>query len=195
MDVDFDRTFKISELIELGLNPKIHTITIKKNIWVENGIRVTEKCFYEDFQYSNYALPFIKTVAYLDYPVYYYLTEQKTQSVSDSSTYKNIHMFVKVYQDADKYFSALDIADESVRNFIDKQMIVFLRQTYNVFLRNTAQKDLMEKFKMVDSEIKDTNFDRYNKIGQKYSYIKMMRKGKKATFKLLSMMFRIYKKA
>lgn len=194
MDVEPETLFSISEFISKRLNPQIHTITVKKDIWLLNNIRVTEKCFYEDFQYANYPIPFVKQAAYLDFPVYYYLTEQKTQSVSDSSTYKNLSMFVKVYRDANDFFNSVVIKDCIMENFVEKQLITFLRQTYNVFLRNVHQEGIIENFKTIDAEIKEINSDRYHKLAEKYFYIRQMRKYKKSVFYCMSILFKVYKK-
>lgn len=193
LNIEPGRTFPISELIKKGLNPQIHTITVKKSIWNFNNIRVTEKCFYEDFQYANYPIPFVKQAAYLDFPVYYYLTEQKTQSVSDSSTYKNLPMFIKVYKDADTFFRSVDIEESIIQSFVEKQMMTFLRQTYNVFLRNVHQEGMIDNFKAIDEDIKEINVDRYHKIAERYYYIKLMQNSKKGAFFYISVLFKIYK--
>ncbi len=64
---------------------KIHSLTIRTALLRENGIRLTENCFYEDAEYALLPIPFCETVAYDDHCVYQYRLGRAGQSVDIQS--------------------------------------------------------------------------------------------------------------
>ena len=87
------------DLINLNYRLALHSVTLKTSILRDNEIQMTEKCFYEDFEYTFYPIPYIESVVIMDYPIYFYLVGQKTQSVNASSGLKNMPMYIRVMED------------------------------------------------------------------------------------------------
>ena len=78
---------------------EIQSITFRTGLLRGHGIRVRERCFYEDCEYDLFPTPFIDTVTVLDYPVYQYLVGQTGQSVSAFNVLKNHEMHYQVIRD------------------------------------------------------------------------------------------------
>ena len=181
----------VNQVTEKGLDVKIHSATYKTDLLRTNGIRFSERCFYEDFEYANFPLIYVNTLTYLDFPVYNYLTEQKSQSVDDQTTYKNIDMFVKVYADSETFFSQHRSDLPAVNAFIHRRLMAFLRQTYNVFIKNYNAREIEKKIDSVDHAIKEISPDNYKEVGKRYPYIHLIRLKKRAILKGLYVLFRL----
>lgn len=181
-------------LVKKNIHLGLHAVTYKTSILRENHIEVTEKCFYEDWQYDLYPVPYLNTVTVLDYPVYWYLIGQKTQSVDAANALKNVEMSYKVFCDMVVFYEKHKSEyDENLDTYMRKSIGVFLRSIYNIYLRNYRQKNSYSMFKSMDQKIKSASLDFYSYVGTDYLYIKLMRKGGKITFLLLGTMMGIYK--
>ena len=172
----------------------LHAITYRTSILRDNNISFTEKCFYEDFQYDLYPVPYLKTFIALDYPVYWYLIGQKTQSVDAANALKNVDMYYKVFCDmVDYYEKEKHQYSKCVDEYMQNNIIVFLRSLYNIFLRNGFSKCTFEKFVIIDNKIRNYTEYFYNLITEKNHYIKLMQKKSILTLNFLSLAMKIYK--
>ena len=177
-------------VLRLGFHPVLHSVTYKTSILRDNNITVTEKCFYEDFQYVLYPIPYIRTITVLDYPVYWYLIGQKTQSVDAANALKNADMYFKVFCDSVNYY---EMHKNTYEKYVDKHIYdsicIFLRSLYNIYLRNSSEKDIVNSMKKMDMKVKEYSQEFYNAVGQRNAYIRWMRTGNKRIFNLLSIAY------
>lgn len=173
---------------------KLHSITYKTSILRKNHIAVTEKCFYEDWQYDLYPVPYIKTVTVLDYPIYWYLLGQKTQSVEAKNAMKNVEMAYTVFCDMAAYYeSNKQLYSPLVEKYMENSIGTFLRSIYNIYLRNYKEKDSFALMKIMDSKIRLSSQQFYDFVGNKNPYIKCLRKGSKGAFVLMGFLLSVYK--
>ena len=181
-------------LVKKNIHLALHSATYKTNILRENHIEVTEKCFYEDWQYDLYPVPYLKTVTVLDYPVYWYLIGQKTQSVDAANALKNVEMSYKVFCDMVVFYEKHKSEyDENLDTYMRNSIVVFLRSIYNIYLRNYHEKNAYRLLKQMDHKIEAASSDFYGFVGANNFYIKLLRKGGKISFLLLGAMMSIYK--
>ena len=108
--IEYRRNYRISALLNQNITKlKIHAVTFRTEILKKNAIRVTEKCFYDDFQYWLYPVCYVRSVIFFEKPVYYYLIGQKSQSISNESAFKNVGMSMKIYEDAVQWYNYIQI--------------------------------------------------------------------------------------
>ncbi len=69
--------------------PAMHDITVKVDILRENGISITEHCFYTDVEYVIKAYNSCETMCYYERPIYYYRLAREGQSMSVSGVQKH----------------------------------------------------------------------------------------------------------
>ena len=170
----------------------LHSVTYKTSILRDNEIRVTEKCFYEDFQYDLYPMPYLKTFTALDYPVYWYLVGQKTQSIDAANALKNVDMAFKVFCDMVDYHEKNRTSfDVLLDNYFQNHISVFLRSIYNIYLRNSQEKDIVNRMMKMDNKIKTFSEQYYFYISKKYRYIALLRTGSKKIFHMLAFAYRM----
>lgn len=181
-------------LVKKNIRLCLHSVTYKTSVLRENHIEVTEKCFYEDWQYDLYPVPYLETVTVLAYPVYWYLIGQKTQSVDAVNALRNVEMSLKVFGDmVDFYEKHKSEYNENLDTYMRKSIGAFLRSIYNIYLRNCREKNVYDIFKSMDQKIKIKSLDFYNYVGASNFYINLMRRSGKITFSLLGVMMSMYK--
>lgn len=182
----------IDLLVEKNVHFMLHSVTYKTSILRDNHITVTEKCFYEDCQYDLYPVPYLKTVTILDYPVYWYLIGQKTQSVDAANALKNVDMAFKVFCDMVEFYRLNKNGfTKLVDEYFQRHICVFLRSIYNVYLRNNHDQYIVDKMIGMDCRIKANASDYYYLISKNNFYIKLMRTENKIIFQLLALAYRI----
>lgn len=84
---------KVEDNYESNILPGIlpmHSITYKTSILKDNNIRLTEKIFYVDTQYTVFPLKYVSNWIYWDLDVYQYFLGRPDQSMSLTNRMKNI---------------------------------------------------------------------------------------------------------
>lgn len=186
-------TYQFEEISDKIPQFQIHTMTIKTEIL--RKIHLTEKCFYDDFEYDLFPVLYVRSVKILDFPVYDYLIGQKTQSVSDKSVLKNHMMEKKILWDSIAFYSVKKSKISDIKKRYFKKNICSLgKSAYNIYLRNYKEKNSYRLMKEFDGELKEYSEYFYDLIGDTYKYVNILRIGKKFTFILVSNMLIAYKK-
>ena len=182
-------------VLEKYIRLALHSVTYRTSILRDNNITVTEKCFYEDFQYVLYPMPYIKTMTILSYPVYWYLIGQKSQSVHAVNTLKNVEMYYKVFCDSVCFYEEhLPYDSAEVDNYIQYNILLFLRSLYNIYLRNGNVKRIKKMMNEMDERVRKVSPFFYDQVAKEFFYIRLLRANKGILFKPLSFAMKIYKK-
>lgn len=190
-----NQTIEFERVKERNIYPALHSATYKTKILKENNIKLTEKCFYEDFEYNLFPLPYIRTCRMLDFPVYWYLIGQKTQSVNASNGLKNVNMYIEVmYDSLDYYNSRLKKIDINTGKYMENFICIFIRSLYNIFLRNGQVDNIQQKMFVIDQKIKNKSDYFYQLVAKKNTYIKLLRLNNDFIFKSISFFFLWYKR-
>lgn len=188
-----EQEISISDLPAHILGLQLHEWTIKTSILKENDISFTEHCFYEDFEYITYPMPYITTLLFLDYPVYDYLVDQATQSVSDKNVYKNAWMSKKVIFDTIQFYKENRPKERRADMYMSATILNGCKQHYNIYLRNGREYDSYKKWCEFDNDLYKYP-EIYDAIGKNYKYILFVRKTGKFGFAIDAGLIHIYKR-
>lgn len=187
------KEWSFNEIAERIQQFQIHTMTIKTEIL--RKIHLTEHCFYEDFEYDLFPVPYVNTVKVLDYPVYNYVIGQKSQSVSDASVLKNHMMERTILFESIKYYEHMKNRLNGEKDaFFIKNICTLGRQTYNVYFRNYKDKSSFRLFMEFDQEFAKKAAEYHDKVLDQYAYIRMACSGNKWMFVIAAKMLIVYKK-
>lgn len=160
-----EETVLPEDAFELIDTCSIHGYTIKTSILRENNIRLTEKCYYDDFQYTFYPLPYVRSILYVNYPLINYVIGQKQQSVSDANVYKNRAMHEKIVFDSIEYYSSNKTnMTDIVRNFCHSELTRICKSGINIYIRNYTEKHAFDEMKEYVNKIKSSEKNVYNKL-------------------------------
>lgn len=185
-NVEYGKEYVFEDIVKSVSYIPLHAWTIRTDILKNNNIKVTEKCFYEDFQYVIYPVPYIKNVIFLQNPVYVYLVGQQSQSVSDNSVLKNVDMHTQIIEDSIHYYNKIECS--SVKKiYIQRNILNLIKSHYNIYLRNYNVAGVYENLKNFDSYLMDISDEFYIEVAKKYKYIKYVRKNQ--LFFLLNAVF------
>lgn len=154
----------------------LHMWTIKTTILKENNIAMTEKCYYEDFEYVIFPILYVKTVVFLDFPVYVYLIGQQNQSVSNKNVLKNENMHWQIIRDSIEFieYRNREISKNS-KKYIYTNIENLIKSHYNIFLRNYKEKNIYEKMCKFDEQLNSTYPLIYQGVLEKHKYIRYIK--------------------
>jgi len=93
--VNYDSTININDQDTLPFI-SLHNLNVKRDIFIQHGITVSEKVFYDDMEYVLYPFIYARTIKYLDLNVYVYRLGNEGQSVSLKGRQRHIksHQFI-----------------------------------------------------------------------------------------------------
>ncbi|MDT2703451.1 glycosyltransferase family 2 protein [Enterococcus dongliensis] len=128
-----EKKMKFSDLNLKSVLP-MHSITYSTSILKENKIHLDEKIFYVDVEYILYPIPFVKTIYFLDYPVYIYRYDTPNQSVNTKNTQKNVLHHLKVVNSVCSFYDSLsEKTSKSVKEYILSRTISLINSQYNIY--------------------------------------------------------------
>lgn len=97
---------------------QMHNTMYKTKILQDNGIKL-DNGFYTDIEYVLLPLPFIKTIAYFDAPLYIYRIARQGQSMSKASMRKNAAQHLLVLKRLiDEYWQAKDCLSSETKQYL-----------------------------------------------------------------------------
>ncbi len=176
----------------------LHFVSYKTSILKDNGIRFTEKCFYDDMEYNLYPLPYVKTVLPIDRFLYQYRLEREGQSVEDAGFIRNRQQRKTIIINIIKYFKKHYYEFQSnVREYVRKDILWKIRRQYEIYLSMPVKKSTKLEMLEFDKELYELDEGLY--FGVSTRRIDLFRKSKgKAYFivanKFLKKIFNFFRK-
>lgn len=180
----------IDNFAQIGLS----TTTIKTCLLRDNNVRITEKCFYVDIEYTIWALYYSKTVMYMELPIYMYRKSNVSQSTSKKNMVKNAAMQEKVACNVCKMYAEF-IAENKLCN--SKNEAIYRRvaqitgstfRTYLLLEKNSESKNSIKEF---DNKIKAISPQIFEQLG-KDRFIKVMRAGNYVFIPMLRAIYKLW---
>ena len=83
-------------------------MTIKTEILKRNNIKIDEQCYYVDFEYITYPIPYVRTIKFVDAFVYMYRLGRQGQSVSIEKMQLNEKNYDKVIESLSGFYDRLN---------------------------------------------------------------------------------------
>ena len=93
--VDCDKPYTFGEIADLPYI-RIHQLNYRTDLLQKHDITLDEKCFYVDVEFALYPMPYVRTLRFLDLPVYQYRVGRPKQSmnINRMQQYVNDHRLV-----------------------------------------------------------------------------------------------------
>ena len=180
----------IENFDQIGLS----TTTVKTCLLKNNNVRITEKCYYVDIEYTIWALYYSNTIMYLELPVYMYRKSNVSQSTSKKNMLKNVAMQERVAKNVCKMYSSF-LTDKELCNSKSKaiynRVVQSVGSTFRTYLLFKSSKESKERIIEFDNEIKGISPEIFNMLGKK-KFIKLMRMGSYAFVPLFRILYRIW---
>lgn len=180
--VAFDDVAKEIELI------RIHSFTVKTDVYKKNQIQIDSFRFYVDFEYIMFPVPYIKTVAFYDGALYMYRLGRNGQSVSITSMQKNRENHRKVIDRLLACYDAHEDMSEEKRAYMNMGISKIVENQFQIFISMGIKKGIFKETKQFDMMLKE-NYPGIYQAVQKKSIWMLRRTG----YLILPLAFFIYK--
>lgn len=155
----------------------IHSITVRSQLLKNNGVRLSEKCFYVDIEYVVYILNHAESVAYIPYDVYMYRYGTPNQSVNVKNMIKNIGMRIKVSSGLAEYVTSYKKSKEynpKRYELMKKKVVRMISGTCLVYLAYDDIKIAKKELKAYEETIKSISKELFDESGNEKK-VKAMR--------------------
>ena len=172
------KVLNIREVLEKIQIP-MHGLTIRTELLKKNKIRLDEHCFYVDVEYILFPVPYAESVWYLDEYVYMYRLAVATQSVSMAGYQKHLQNHIDVVLHLADFLSSYMAkgGDPEKINYMCTRISQMARDQADIFMSFPASnKEIREKFKRFDEELKKRNLKVYEQTGTYSGMLRLLRK-------------------
>lgn len=144
----------------------MHGITYKTDLLRKNGIHFQEQCFYDDAEYYIYPVAHIKSMIYLEFPVYVYRVGSPTQSVNPTNAIRNKDMLGLIIENLIQFYNSLpaDIPNDR-KKYITKQICHIIQNMYGIYLKMPIGREAFNGIQQFDKKIKRQSIELYNASG------------------------------
>ena len=102
----------------------MHSVAYKTSILSKNNIRLSEKTFYVDMQYTLFPLEYVHSFVYWNFDIYQYYIGRPVQSMNIESMKRNVRHHLTVTNSVLDYFSKIE--GDVVLNRVVSETLVYL---------------------------------------------------------------------
>ena len=149
--------FKVSEYLLM------HSVFYKTSLLKEIHLTLPEHTFYVDNIFVYYPLPFVKTMYYLNVPLYRYFIGRTDQSVNERVMIGRVDEQIKVTKMMIDFFDPLTIDPKSLQKYLIHYLDIMMTiSTILLKLANTKEANL--KSKELWNYLKEKNKSVYKKL-------------------------------
>lgn len=96
----------------------MHSLCFRTELLTSNNIRLLEKCFYTDSEYSLYPLAYAKDIYICDFPIYNYRLGVEAQSVSAEGRRKHYKDHLEVDKRLVSFYRSAKRVDKQVKEYV-----------------------------------------------------------------------------
>lgn len=137
----------------------MHACTFRTDLLRQNGIRITEKCFYTDIEYTLKCLDVSKTVLFWEKPIYMYRVARENQSVSAAGLKKHGKEHLQVLHGLLEYEQTQ--LREPFRCCFRERLKEMVCVQYSIFLIQEPTAENLRRLKAFDLKIRN-DFPHYD---------------------------------
>ena len=146
----------------------MHASTYRTERLREMARRLDEHCFYVDAEYILYPVPYIKTVAFLEHPVYMYRLGMTTQSMNIRNMQKNCEHDERVLRHLLDFYSECQSGiSEGKRRYIARGIARILVSQIKIYLSFPAGQKWKEKIQSLDRRMKEEYPEVYGNVSNR----------------------------
>ncbi len=167
----------------------MHAAAYRTELLKNMGKRLDEHCFYVDAEYNLYPVPFVKTVAFLEKPVYRYRLGMTTQSMDIKNMQKNCAHHEMVLTHLLEFFQEMkDNISPAKRAYLAKGTAKILVSQYKIYLSYPPGEVHKKEIYAWEQRVKKEYPDIYKSVTNKA--VKMLRHSGYLLYPLISRMCR-----
>lgn len=143
-----DEVFSWNKVRRFPVNRYIlmHSVIFRRNILIKCELKLPEHTYYVDNLYVYLPLQYVKSMYYIDRPLYHYFIGRDDQSVNEKNMIRNIEQQLKVNQMMIQHVDLKEIKEKNQKRYMKHYLMVITSVT-SVLLYKTFTVESMEKKK------------------------------------------------
>ena len=142
---------------------QLHMLSYKTQTYRDAGIKVREKCFFEDSQFCLYAYNVVKDVVCYPFDVYQYRLQREGQSMSAQGFLKHLDDHRNVVFDLCEFYKENDMDNEATKKALRDQIGGHIQLHYT-FIAKYASKEQLKETKKFNQQIKTSYKEIYDSM-------------------------------
>lgn len=196
LDQTFFKTLERNKIYDIDDLPEIDFLTlgsiaVKTDILKNNGLKLTEKCFYEDIEFCTFCLSYAQNMIIYDLPIYMYRLGNANQSVAKANMVKNIAMLKKISLGLLPFYERnKPKSDNSRKQLLLLRIGKIVRTTMLLHLANANSETGYDKWRSYAKKVRNESPDVFEYIRKKWLVIRMLCSGKRLVFNVMSKLYR-----
>lgn len=142
----------------------MHSIIYRTELLRDCGLRLPEHCFYVDNIFVYVPLPHVKTIMYLDVPLYRYFIGREDQSVNESVMLGRIDQHLRVVR---ILIDEVKLPDPSLNPHLERYLINYLSMMMciaTVFLRMKTDDESRQAYEEIWAYLRATDKTLYDRV-------------------------------
>lgn len=162
--VQYKKEYRFDDIANM-LYIKMHNMTIRTQILVENNIMIDENCYYVDTEYILYPIPYVHTIVFIPDFVYMYRIGHSGQSVSIKSLQRNEVNYDKVLSSLLQFYKKANeknLCTKEKLNYIASLIARVYAGKVKILLSYPLSKEKKNLIKDYDSHLKKGYIDIYS---------------------------------
>lgn len=151
---EYGKTYQLEEVCN-RIYINMHAATYRTKLLKKMEWRLDEHCFYVDREYVLFPVPYVRTVAFLEKPVYEYRLGLATQSIEIRNMQKNCSHHEKVLMHLlDFYKKEGRSLSPEKRRYVERGVARVLVSQYKIYLSFPPEKKWKQQIQKKDQLIK-----------------------------------------
>ncbi|MCD8155819.1 MAG: glycosyltransferase family 2 protein [Clostridiales bacterium] len=159
---------KVYDFFEIGDRTfiKMHSMTIRRELVLDTGIRIDEHCYYVDMEFAMYPIPLVKTVVFLDEYVYMYRIGRSGQSMMLERMRKNHRNHERVLNNLLDFYEDQKFrkASPSCLAYLERGIARVLSSHFKIYLSFPCSAQACQAMREMDERIRREYPEIYRKV-------------------------------
>lgn len=173
---EYEKKYNLDELDMNNIYVSIHAATYRTKLLTEHNIKLQENTFFVDVEYQLLPFEYVRTIAFVNYPLYKYMIGNVNQSIDKNNFVMRYDHHNRVVHRIIEFLKNAKL-NESQMNYIENVFEKVLYTHYSLSCYYDQDKERGRKRALeFDKYLKENNEYFYNKIGNLYKNIKELRK-------------------
>lgn len=178
---------KLSEIDYLTMG----SVAIKTELLRQNGVHITENCYYVDIEYNSYCIAYSNTIQFEDLPFYMYRCGNVSQSTAKLIMFKNIEMLKNVSLGMIHFYDSLKLKNNGRKKLLLLRIGKLVRTTMLLFLANENTKSGFNGWKLYRESVENASKELYEYVIKKWLVVRVECFGSRTLFNVLSRLYKM----
>ena len=186
--IEYNKLYKFEEIVGKTIID-MHATTVKTELFRMADEQIDEHTFYVDVEFIAFPIPYVRTVYFIEEPVYQYRLGLPGQSMSIQKMQKNLKNHLRVLMRLNSYCKKVEeIAPAANLEYIRELTATILTSQMKIYISFPLKNGMRKEAMKLDAYFYHKNREVYNRV--KNPAVLVLRKTRYAAFPLAVLAFK-----